>query len=49
MTGVRRVGTPSSSNGEEPKSPGIVPSSISVMRSSAIFSPSFPARNDAFR
>src|SRR3989454_6779917 len=49
MTTVRRVGTPSPSNGLVPKPPGIVPSSITVTLSPAIFWPNFPARKEAPR
>jgi len=37
MTTVRRVGTPSPSNGLVPKPPGMVPSSMMVTLSPAIF------------
>src|SRR5581483_7412806 len=40
---------PSPSNGLVPKPPGRVPSSTTVTFSPAIFSPSFPAKNDAPR
>src|SRR5437660_10084358 len=41
------TGKPSASNGREPSAPGIIPSSITVTSSEAIWLPSLPIRNEA--